>query len=601
MFSSLGQLIDETFSDTRQRKFKSLVSCFKRVLLDETLATWRARGFFHSNHFPQGLSSEQYYVENYDFDVRLVTFVEEMLQALNQSNEKEWIRLVKHPDEVRKHMDAASEGPAWNFTLMIDRIDESWDGSDAAVILLMALMHACIQLNSSATCVRPLLFLRENIFDRVRQIDNEFARLETFVVSLDWSEELLLEMVERRLNLPFNTKLPLDGTTWDYFFESIDGRSARSYVFNYCQQRPRDVLTFCASAIESAQAQKHPKVSVEDIQISKGRFSQNRLKDLADEYSENYPQIQLVLNKFYGLGRRFTTAGVTAFIQKLLVDEDVRQYCGEWIYSYTEPERFMDLLYDIGFWGIESDGIVQYRALGSHTAVLPALNNETTVIVHPSYSDALNLLNETISSLDENTPLQGTNVFNDLPDAITLSTYVDKLLQLQNELKTLPPGDQTAAQYEDLVGEIIRLCFRHALTNVEPKVRDVEGRVIRDWIAANRATSGFWEMVRQRYGATQVIWECKNYKELDPGAFHQAAYYMTEAIGRFVVLAFRGHIIKPHYYEHIKRIAAEKQGGVVLLLRDQDLDTFLRQAINGGEIKEDYIHDIFDLTTRMIS
>jgi hypothetical protein len=342
-------------------------------------------------------------------------------------------------------------------------------------------------------------------------------------------------------------------------------------------------------------------VSVEDIQISKGRFSQNRLKDLADEYSENYPQIQLVLNKFYGLGRRFTTAGVTAFIQKLLVDEDVRQYCGEWIYSYTEPERFMDLLYDIGFWGIESDGIVQYRALGSHTAVLPALNNETTVIVHPSYSDALNLLNETISSLDENTPLQGTNVFNDLPDAITLSTYVDKLLQLQNELKTLPPGDQTAAQYEDLVGEIIRLCFRHALTNVEPKVRDVEGRVIRDWIAANRATSGFWEMVRQRYGATQVIWECKNYKELDPGAFHQAAYYMTEAIGRFVVLAFRGHIIKPHYYEHIKRIAAEKQGGVVLLLRDQDLDTFLRQAINGGEIKEDYIHDIFDLTTRMIS
>ena len=59
-----------------------------------------------------------------------------------------------------------------------NRSSDSWDGSDKAVIILMALMHACVELAASVVCVRPLLFLRENIFERVRQIDNEFARLE---------------------------------------------------------------------------------------------------------------------------------------------------------------------------------------------------------------------------------------------------------------------------------------------------------------------------------------------------------------------------------------------------------------------------------------
>jgi hypothetical protein len=137
------------------------------------------------------------------------------------------------------------------------------------------------------------------------------------------------------------------------------------------------------------------------------------------------------------------------------------------------------------------------------------------------------------------------------------------------------------------------------LTNVEPKVRDIEGRVIRDWIAANTAASGFWEMVRHRYEATQIIWECKNYQNLDAGAFHQAAYYMTREIGRFLVLCFRGEV-KTHYYEHIKRIAAEKNGGITLLLTDRDLDVFIRQAIN-GKSREEHIREIYDRTVREIS
>lgn len=600
IFAPLGRFFNiDDLRDTRQRHFKSLVSSFKRALQDEAIKNWADLGVYSFKKNSPAITRERNYIEDYDFDTRLVTFVEEIFNELNQSNDKEWLRNINRTKDIGHEMDRAGVSAGWIINLLIDRIDESWDGSDHAVVLLMALMHACVELTANVESVRPLLFLRENIFERVRAIDNEFARLETFVVSLDWPEELLLELIERRLNLPLTSKLPLRGPTWDAFFEKWEEQSSSRFVFDYCQHRPRDVLTYCSFAIESAQSRKNDVISVEDLQSAKLRFSESRLKDLGDEYAENYPQIQLVLARFFGLGLEFTVNGVTAFIQKLLVDEEIKEYCSSWIYKYTQPDLFIHLFYNIGFFGIRDADIAQYRSHAPMAPTPPSINLHSSVVIHPSYADALNLQNIVVGALDEAVPLQKAGLVVELPDAIKLSEYQDQLATLKEDLKTLPPGDENAGRYEEVAGQVIRLCFFRSLTNVEPKVRDVEGRVIRDWIASNTATSGFWEMVRHRYAATQIVWECKNYSDLAAGDFHQAAYYMTEAIGRFVVLSFRG-AVKKHHYEHVKRIAAEKNGGIVLLLTDRDLEVFIRQAIN-GKSREQHIRESYDRTVREIS
>ena len=462
----------------------------------------------------------------------------------------------------------------------------------------MALMHACVEQSSQSELIRPLLFLRENIFERVRQIDNEFSRLETCVVSLDWTRELLLELIERRLNLPFNTKLPLGGATWDYFFESVSGSSSQDMVFDYCQQRPRDVLTYCSFAVEAAQSHTHERVRIEDLQEARRRFSDSRLKDLGDEYSENYPQIQLVLSRFYGLGQEFTLAGVTAFITKLLVDQEIQQYCGKWLNIYLAPERLMELLYNIGFFGIREGEQVHYRTMGVKSVNPPKITTTSNAVVHPSYVDALNLQNLVVSFLDPNLPLRAEGIIADLPDGVGMDTYQERLARLYKDLDRLPQGKSCSRQFEDIVGETIRLCFYRSLGNVEERVRDVNGTVIRDLIASNIAPSGFWEVIRSRYGAVQIIWECKNYDDLQADDFHQAAYYMSPAIGNFVIVVFRGEI-KNHYYEHIKR-NADSTKGLILLLTEKDLKVFLRQAIN-GKVKEAHIHEIYDKTVRAIS
>ena len=268
-------------------------------------------------------------------------------------------------------------------------------------------------------------------------------------------------------------------------------------------------------------------------------------------------------------------------------------------FQYTQPDIFIQLLFNIGFVGIRDEKVSYFRSLGSQSTTPPAISTATIVVVHPSYRESLNLRDVLINSLDPSIPLAEGGLLPELPQGIGIEDYNLELQGLREHLRTLPSGDKHAEEFASLTGEAIRLCLFKSLTNVEPKVRSVDGRVIRDWIAANRASEGFWEVVRQKYGATQIIFECKNYEDLEASDFHQVSYYMNDTIGRFAALVFRGGEIKKHYYEHIRRIATEKKG-MVLFLSDRDIDILLRQAIN-GKSSEAHLQEIYDRTVREIS
>ncbi len=521
------------------------------------------------------------------------------MEALSKNQDKEWLRHMSRWKDIAHAMDGIASSLVLPTVVVIDRIDESWDGSDKAVVLLMALMHACVELTASTETVKPLVFLRENVFERVRLVDKEFTRLETFVTSLEWTRELLVEFVERRLNAPLIAKFSLRGETWNAFFESTPDQDSQAFVFNYCHYRPRDILIFCSFAVEAAQSRLREKVHLEDLFHAKKRFSDSRFKDLCDEYADNYPQLQMVLTRFYGLADRFTVKAIDDFIKKLLVDEEIKVHCGKWIFRYTQPDLFIQLLFDIGFVGLDGNGDAHFRSSGSQSTTPPAIDVGTIVVVHPTYRDALNLRSALLSGLDPDVPLRESGLLEDLPGGLSLEAYYLKLKDLREQLKTLPMGDSHAEEYASAVGEVIKLCFFRALTNVELKVRTGDGRVIRDWVASNHGPEGFWQLVRLKHGATQVVFECKNYDELKASDFHQISYYLNDMIGRFGIVVFRGDEIKKHYYEHLRRIATDRSAVVIFLL-DRDLDIFLRQAVN-GKSSESHVQEIYDRTVREIS
>lgn len=589
----------EEFERAGQKPFRSLTSAFKRSLVDEVLFNLYGAAL-HARSAPDYVRREYDRYGDYDFDIRVVYFIADYLKELATGDDAQWlsnINLTKHAIET---LNRSKE--RHTYTVVLDAIDDSWDGSEQAVLYLTALMHAALEVNTQTSVARILLFLRENIFERVRLFDSEFSRLETCVVGLDWTRTQLIEMIERRINAPLTTKLALGGTTWNAFFEN--GDEAKTMVLDYCQHRPRDILTYCSLALDNAQGNRHDHVMIEDLQAARRRFSDSRLMDLSDEYQENYPQIRVVLESFYGLGHTFTIHAMEDFLNRLMDDAQVISSCKEWIYEYSGVDRFVRLLYDIGFVGIvdaksggkRADPV--FRSFGPRDTTPPPINSDTELVIHPSYAQALDLQDVIVGSLVEGQKLRRSGLILELPGALSLDEYRELVADLLEKLKNLPHGRESAAEFENLIGDVLSFCFFRPLTNVEAQVREIDGVVRRDWIASNRANFGFWEMVRTRYDAVQVIFECKNFSDLEASDFHQASYYMTNAGGKFVVLFFRGEI-KNHYYSHVKRVAEEK-GGIVLLLTERDINVFLRQARN-GVTKDDHIQDRYDTTIRSIS
>ena len=393
-------------------------------------------------------------------------------------------------------------------------------------MLVMALMHACVEIRSAVSMVRPMVFLRENVFDRVRHLDSEFSRLETSLVSLDWTRELLRELVERRLNEGLVSKFALDGSTWRMFF-SGEPQQSQERVFGYCQYRPRDVLLYVSTALNLAQSRQGEQILNEDLDEARRSFSENRLKELADEYADNFPQLRIVLTRFFGLGTEYTVGSIEDFVKKLLVDEEIQSSCKNWIYSHTTPELFIHLLYNVGFWGLKSPGgQTRFKSSEAEDSGALTLTHHHLAVIHPSYADALQLQPRVITSLSDSVVLRTSGLISEVPEFFSPASYRSRLEAITEELATLPLGNPGARQFEDLIGETIRLCFFRSLSNIVSRKRNGDITAIRDWIASNRATLGFWAIIRQKYNATQIIWECKIYADLKAEDFHQASYYL---------------------------------------------------------------------------
>ncbi|MFD4767044.1 P-loop ATPase, Sll1717 family [Streptomyces niveus] len=580
----------------KQKPFRSLVSAFRRALQIEIISMWKDSRPGH-HRIPMDVQNELDEFENVDFDMRCLSIISRISGALAASDDEKWLAENKVARKVADGMKQLGTEGTPTHTILIDSIDDYWEGSDEGLIYLTAFMHACQEISSQIPWARAIIFLRENIFERVRALDTESSRLETAVVGMEWNERQLLEVVEKRLNRNLTAKYALRGATWQAFFEHPD--EAWENVLTYCQRRPRDILIYTSNAVEAAQGAGHDRILLEDVQQARRRFSDNRFRDLGDEYSENYPQIATVLSRFYGLGNAFTFGGVESLIRKLFNDPEVIRLCGSWLSPNASPEKFIRLLYDIGFVGIRAAGkSPKFRALGPLDTSPPPVGDTTDIVVHRCYWDALDLQDTLVRHLPEEIEFGSIGKIEDLPGGLDRTEYVDHIEMLIDEIKNIQVGPAGAADFEEVVGDVIRLCFFRSLENVEAKSRDAEGRVVRDWIASNRASGGFWEAMRTRYGATQVIWECKNYSELHADDFHQLSYYLNNFGGKLIVLVFRGEM-KPAYYGHMKRIAMHNNG-FVLPLNEKDLMVFLRQARN-GKIKEDHIQDKYDSVIRKLT
>ena len=298
------------------------------------------------------------------------------------------------------------------------------------------------------------------------------------------------ELVERRLVRLFTAKPKLGGEAWGHFFDGDKDKSIER-IMQICQHRPRDVLMLTSYSIDSEISRNNKTITEDDLVYATKRYSTSRLKYLGDEYAENCPNISLVIEYFFGLGNEFTLVAIEDFIQKLLVNDAISKYCKSWFYDFSTPFRFIELLYGIGFLGIRRKNTIEYKDSGKDSNSKPSFEHSSTFYIHPTFHQALNLRAFLLNDLKEQTTLRNEGVLEDLPDSFKLDEYKMALEDTLNKMKALPTGKESAKYFEDIVGNVIRLCFFRTLTNVQPQVRSHDNTSVRDWVASSRASDGF--------------------------------------------------------------------------------------------------------------
>lgn len=178
------------------------------------------------------------------------------------------------------------------LVIALDRLDDSWDGSNESRSLLVGLLKASKDLNDRLGSRDPGLglrvnvFLRSDIYDDLRFDDKDKHR--ALEENITWTPELLREMVQRRLP---------QGVGVDDLFESGDMRGSIS-PFNYIVKRtflrPREVLQFLGECVRQA-GPDAVQISKDDIRAAEQRYSRWKVDDLRQEFTKVFPDFERLL------------------------------------------------------------------------------------------------------------------------------------------------------------------------------------------------------------------------------------------------------------------------------------------------------------------
>lgn len=195
-------------------------------------------------------------------------------------------------------------------TVLIDRLDDAWDGSEESLDLITgavrATRHLAVALNQTGPS--PVItFLRTDLWEKLSF--NDRNKMSQDIIYLDWTHDQLVGVIERRIS---KTAGVAEGEGWEAVFTSAEMRqraSSRTYILKRTIGRPRDIVAFASLARREAIQNQHDQIESEDIYAAEVRYSKHATDELRDEIEKHVADFSKVINSMKGLRQRtFTVA-----------------------------------------------------------------------------------------------------------------------------------------------------------------------------------------------------------------------------------------------------------------------------------------------------
>ncbi len=192
-------------------------------------------------------------------------------------------------------------------TVLVDRLDDAWDGSEDSLRLIIGAVRASRHFARRFKQSGPapvIIFLRTDLWERLNFNDKNKSGQVT--IYLDWRDEELIEIIERRIR----TSAGVTSNEWSTIFTTEEMRQragAQTYVLKRTLGRPRDIIAFAVFAREVALHEQHKKIEKADIYAAERRYSKHALDELRDEIADHVSSFAQVIEALKRLGRRTFT------------------------------------------------------------------------------------------------------------------------------------------------------------------------------------------------------------------------------------------------------------------------------------------------------
>ena len=410
-------------------------------------------------------------------------------------------------------------------------------------------------------------------------------RIEGYFTPVNWSNPQLGEVVLTRLRRSAGS----DSVQWDDFFEpAVDQVPMLEYLIGRTQSKPRELILFCRYALAVATAARENRVTEKSVRNAERRYSENRLKDLVNEYQDAIPELGSVIDVFLGEVRTFKPDELFRNLSEFMVSGRYASLAPRLSLTHPNPEAVFDLLLGLGFLGVrlnQADDFV-FKYYGEQGNAFRSIDEIAEITIHPAFRTALGLRKPT-NGRDEVAVREAED-----DDLVAASGAVairsigatERATELIATLKEIPPGMGGFRRYEELVRDAIGYGFTSYLDNGRMQEGNWAGTQVRDVVFDNTGETLFFSHVRDRFHAVTLVFECKNKETLEPSDFHQIEARLSDATGNVGFICYRNARMEPVRVEieQLRSIYNRSKGEkLVMLLSDANLGQILSKRLRG--------------------
>jgi len=208
--------------------------------------------------------------------------------------------------------------------LFFDDFDLDWQGKASDVLRIKSLLLSLSDITSDMEGLSVRIALRTDVYEMIR--NEEFSdKFESSLIKCQWNNQEIMKTLAKRIcayfNEPFDEINTYDQRTLQYnivkylnfIFVPYFDESTRIWanapthrvIYSLIRRKPRDMVKLCHSIAEEAYRKKLTIIDSSCFLAVLESYSQERLKDLVNEYVNQLPKLQDLLIKMAPTQKEF--------------------------------------------------------------------------------------------------------------------------------------------------------------------------------------------------------------------------------------------------------------------------------------------------------